>query len=294
MITTSEKILADIRAYDTVKTPSPVTREEPFGYFRSMPITGWEDCAATDEGAIALYERPAPVEVAEPVAGIGAIKEFLTHIEDITPDEVWEKINTRLWNRVSALTAPQPDRVAGQYLPMCQSLIKALKRLSFAAQTSGGTAGQDEELCAAISNAEEALSMTAVARAIDETSRVAELEAEVERLQALDVRKIMIDVTPGTGEGLEAFARSTDDIRRLLSALSEQRDAAQAEVERLRGLLAGLAGDIQGLISESDGVFGFHQNGDAAPWGELEAGGKFERLTHLPAALEEAGKEAQS
>jgi hypothetical protein len=31
---------------------------EPFGYFRVEPF-GWTDCAETDEGAIALYERPA-------------------------------------------------------------------------------------------------------------------------------------------------------------------------------------------------------------------------------------------
>ncbi len=33
-------------------------RQQPFGYFRSTPF-GWEDCAETDEGAMALYERPA-------------------------------------------------------------------------------------------------------------------------------------------------------------------------------------------------------------------------------------------
>lgn len=31
--------------------------QQPFGYFRPEPF-GWTDCAATDEGAIALYERP--------------------------------------------------------------------------------------------------------------------------------------------------------------------------------------------------------------------------------------------
>lgn len=31
---------------------------EPFGYFRAMPF-GWEDCAATDEGARALYDEDA-------------------------------------------------------------------------------------------------------------------------------------------------------------------------------------------------------------------------------------------
>ena len=29
-----------------------------------------------------------------------------------------------------------------------------------------------------------------------------------------------------------------------------------------------------------------HLNDDLAPWHELEAGGRFERLTHLPIALE--------
>ena len=37
---------------------------EPFGYFRAEPM-GWTDCAADDEGAIALYERPAAPAVPE-------------------------------------------------------------------------------------------------------------------------------------------------------------------------------------------------------------------------------------
>lgn len=41
--------------------------EEPFGYFRAR-IDGWEDCAETDEGAVALYERPRAQGPAEPVA----------------------------------------------------------------------------------------------------------------------------------------------------------------------------------------------------------------------------------
>lgn len=39
-------------------------KAEPFGYFRAEPM-GWTDCAATDEGAIALYERPAAPAVPE-------------------------------------------------------------------------------------------------------------------------------------------------------------------------------------------------------------------------------------
>ncbi len=33
--------------------------QEPLGYFRAQPF-GWEDCSKDEEGAIALYERPAP------------------------------------------------------------------------------------------------------------------------------------------------------------------------------------------------------------------------------------------
>lgn len=57
----------------------------------------------------------------------------------------------------------------------------------------------------------------------------------------------------------------------------EQRDELLAALE-------GLTGDIQALIGESYGVSGLHMNGDIAPWDELESGGRFERLTHLPCA----------
>lgn len=61
--------------------------------------------------------------------------------------------------------------------------------------------------------------------------------------------------------------------------LTEQRD-------KLLAALEGLADDIHSLIHESSGVAGLHLNDDLAPWGELEAGGRFERLTHLPTAIE--------
>jgi hypothetical protein len=32
-------------------------QDEPVGYFKAEPF-GWTDCAETDEGAVALYERP--------------------------------------------------------------------------------------------------------------------------------------------------------------------------------------------------------------------------------------------
>ena len=54
---------------------------------------------------------------------------------------------------------------------------------------------------------------------------------------------------------------------------------------RLLEALTGLVDDIQGLMSESYGVTGLHLNGDVAGWFDLEAGGRFERLTYLPVAI---------
>lgn len=57
------------------------------------------------------------------------------------------------------------------YLALSQELIAALKRLSFAAQISGGTSGQDKNLMEAIAQAESALSLSAVSRAIDKAEQ---------------------------------------------------------------------------------------------------------------------------
>lgn len=44
-----------------LKAEQPAQQQEPFGYFKAEPF-GWIDCADTDEGAIALYERPQPAQ----------------------------------------------------------------------------------------------------------------------------------------------------------------------------------------------------------------------------------------
>ena len=44
---------------------------------------------------------------------------------------------------------------------------------------------------------------------------------------------------------------------------------------RVGQLEAGLNA-VQGLIDESGGVYGLHDNGDSSPWDELLAGGRFE------------------
>lgn len=42
---------------DAAKRIEAEQQAEPFGYFKAEPF-GWTDCAETDEGAVALYERP--------------------------------------------------------------------------------------------------------------------------------------------------------------------------------------------------------------------------------------------
>lgn len=71
-VRTNTDLLASERAANAILTAElEATRklggddQQPFGYFRPEPF-GWTDCAATDDGAIALYERP-PAQ-GEPVA----------------------------------------------------------------------------------------------------------------------------------------------------------------------------------------------------------------------------------
>ena len=50
-------------------TAQALPAAEPFGYFKAEPF-GWTDCAETDDGAIALYERPqAAQQAAQATAG---------------------------------------------------------------------------------------------------------------------------------------------------------------------------------------------------------------------------------
>lgn len=53
----------------------------------------------------------------------------------------------------------------------------------------------------------------------------------------------------------------------------------------LKESLTNLVQSLDGLISESGGVYGLHKNGDPAPWSELTEGGQFDRwLTALDQA----------
>lgn len=82
------------------------------------------------------------------------------------------------------------------------------------------------------------------------------------------------------GEPRPFETRHAEVLREALRIMAE-RDAAEKQRDELLAVLEGLTGDIQSLIGESCGIAGLHMNGDIAPWSELEAGGRFERLTHL-------------
>lgn len=50
---------AQVIALEALTAAQPAQVQEPFGHFRAEPF-GWTACAETDEGAVALYERPVP------------------------------------------------------------------------------------------------------------------------------------------------------------------------------------------------------------------------------------------
>jgi len=70
MTLTIQKQAQRIEELEAQVAQSAVTethKQEPFGYFKPEPF-GWTDCAETDEGAIALYEKPQPCPTCEALA----------------------------------------------------------------------------------------------------------------------------------------------------------------------------------------------------------------------------------
>lgn len=65
---------------------------------------------------------------------------------------------------------------------------------------------------------------------------------------------------------------AAEEIRTLRTRLSQWEKVA----EEMAGALGELVESVDNLITDSDGVYGLHLNGDPAPWGELTQGGRFE------------------
>jgi hypothetical protein len=68
------------------------------------------------------------------------------------------------------------------------------------------------------------------------------------------------------------LACEVENIYRLRATVAENRRQLVIAEQRITELL----GAINGLIADSYGVAGLHQNGDLAPWSELVSGGRFE------------------
>ena len=82
-------------------------------------------------------------------------------------DSVIDALRTALTQQPATTEPVQAD--SSEHLRVIASLGDALRRLSFAAQTTGGTAGPDAELQSAIGQAEQALSLGGIWQAMSAT-----------------------------------------------------------------------------------------------------------------------------
>lgn len=83
--------------------------DEPFGYFKAEPF-GWTDCAETDEGAIALYERPA----AQPAVCTW------TQVDDMHTPDTWQADCGAVWT----FTEGGPSDNDMQFCPKCGNHVE--------------------------------------------------------------------------------------------------------------------------------------------------------------------------
>ncbi len=101
--------------------------------------------------------------------------------------------------------------------------------------------------------------------------------------QRADARRIVACVNALRGvptEELERHHLAHAGEVRFRIEMTRQRDELLAALEKL-------SGDVEALMKESGGVYGLHQNGDPAPWGELVVGGRHETwLLSLTDAVE--------
>lgn len=78
----------------------------------------------------------------------------------------------------------------------------------------------------------------------------ADLVAENERLKALSVTNIMVDVVPGDGSGFEVYAKSVNEVVNLLSELGEKAEdleSIRAQLTATRTALAAAEADNERL-----------------------------------------------
>lgn len=82
---------------------SDTDKPEPFGYFRAQSW-GWEDCAATDDGAQALYDEDAISTQSARIAELEAEVERLR--KPLPPERAWQ-----LWAEACKVERPTVELV---------------------------------------------------------------------------------------------------------------------------------------------------------------------------------------
>ena len=123
-------------------------------------------------------------------------------------------------------------------------------------------------------------------RELQETKTIVGNQAErISDLEASPISEEVIDILRSKIKALES--EILEQCR--INGMGAEREAALLGKVAQQSAALKLAwealGEVQDLIGESHGVYGLHLNGDESPWGELEQGGRFERLTLLNEAL---------
>ena len=97
------------------------------------------------------------------------------HMPNATQEQAWTAFTAAVASNGVGIAAQQPvtgepvQADSSEHLRVIASLGAALRRLSFAAQTTGGTDGPDAELQSAIGQAEQALSLGGIWQAMSAT-----------------------------------------------------------------------------------------------------------------------------
>lgn len=97
-------------------------------------------------------------------------------------------------------------------------------------------------------------------------------------------RQRILEIKAGTKKGFKWGQYFTSDIDDLCDLALKG-----LEAEKMRHLLANLEGSITDIIEDTDGLAGFHLNGDLAAWGEFCTLNN--RIDDARAALQSAGED---
>lgn len=108
-----------------------------------------------------------------------------------------------------------------------------------------------------------------------------ERAAHAETRRELDGLKTLLAASaptpePPTSLTIEMKGNLYESYRSAIAKLQADLAAATHRAEQAEADAAGMREAFRALVSESQGVYGLHRNGDNAPWEELCTGGQFE------------------